>query len=98
MTCVIKGLDVGETPTTVIWKDPEGNTVFDNEEYHITLGTVDSGGSQLAELTISSLKLKALAPSSPVTYKCSAQSALFPESPVSPDIDHVLTLLRFGRS
>ena len=96
LTCTIEGLSPSATATTVIWRDPEGNTVVDNEGYDLTQGTVDSHGSQIAVLTVKAAALASFIGKSSLTYKCSVRSGLFPDSPSSSYLDVVATILTLG--
>ncbi|XP_063687631.1 uncharacterized protein LOC134820911 [Bolinopsis microptera] len=92
LTCSISGLTPNEPAAVVTWTDPDDVIVtLSNEEYSISQGTVDSTGTQVAELTITPVKLGTLAVTS--TYKCSAQSGKYPTSPFSPSQGVLVTVL-----
>ena len=97
LTCTIRGLTANGAAATVVWKDPDGTTVADDEEYDISNGTPDGIGTQSAELTIKAAKLTSdFANRSSFTYKCEVQSSLYPNSPTSNDIDVVANVLKLG--
>ena len=96
LTCTISGLRPNEPAATVTWTDPDEVTVtLSNKDYSISQGTVDSSGTQVAELTITPVKLGTLAVTS--TYKCSAQSGKYPASPLSPSRGVLVTVLSIGK-
>ena len=97
MTCTIGGLTASGTAATVVWKDPLDNTVTDDDDYDIDNGTPDGSGTQSAELTIKKAKLTSdLARQSSFTYKCSVKSALYPDSPISSEVNVEATVLKLG--
>ena len=97
LTCSIGGLRANGTAATVEWKDPDGTTVLDNEDYVISNGTPDGNGDQSAELTIGAAKLKTASyGKTTLAYKCSVRSALFSDSPESGDVDVVAIIMTLG--
>ena len=97
MTCTIGGLTASGTAATVVWKDPLDKTVSEDEDYDIYNGTPDSSGTQSAELTIKKAKLTSdFVDQSTFTYKCSVKSTLYPDSPISSDVNVEVTVLKFG--
>ena len=97
MTCTIGGLTAGGTAATVVWKDPLDNTVTDDDHYDIKNGTPDISGTQLAELTIKTAKLSSdFSSQSSFTYKCSVKSTLYPDSPISSDVNVEANVLKLG--
>ena len=98
LTCTIGGLTASGTAATVVWRDPLDNTVADDDDYDIDDGTPDGSGTQLAELTIKASKLESdFASQSSFTYKCSVQSTLYLDSPISSDVNVEATVLKLGR-
>ena len=88
LTCTIRGLTASGTAATVVWKDPDDKMVTDDDDYDIDNGTPDGSGIQSAELTIKTAKLKSVFVGKlSVTYKCSVMSALYPDSPISSDVN-----------
>ena len=97
MTCTIGGLTANGTAATVVWKDPDDKVVTDDDNYDINNGTPDGSGTQSAELTIKTAKLAAeFASQSSFTYKCSVKSALYPDSPISSDVNVEANVLKLG--
>ena len=97
MTCTIGGLTANGTAATVVWKDPDDKTVSDDDDYDIDNGTPDGSGTQSAELTIKAAKLSSnFARQSSFTYKCSVKSALYPDSPLSSEVNVDATVLKLG--
>ena len=97
MTCTIGGLTANGTAATVVWKDPDDKTVTDDDDYDINNRTPDSNGTQSAELTIKAAKLSLdFVDQSTFTYKCSVKSTLYPDSPISSDVNVEVTVLKFG--
>ena len=79
---------------TVSWKDTTGGDISDSGDYTITQGTVDSGTNiQKSTLTISSTKLQSLTTTSPLTWKCAAKSAQYPDSEQSAFQNVVVTFV-----
>ena len=73
LTCNIK--DINDA-VYVVWKDTDDNEIAENTEgFTINQGTVDSNKVQKSTLTISATKLGTLNTSSPLTWKCAAQSS-----------------------
>ena len=99
LTCTIRGLTANGAAATVVWKDPDGTTVADNAEYDISYGTPDGIGTQSAELTIKAAKLTSdFASVSSFTYKCAVKSSLYPNSPMTSDIDIIANVLKLGKN
>ena len=99
MTCTIGGLTASGTAATVVWKDPLDNTVTDDDDYDIDNGTPDGSGTQSAELTIKTAKLASdFDGESSFTYKCSAKSTLYPDSPISSDKNVDANVLQLGNT
>ena len=97
MTCTIRGLTASGTAASVVWKDPDDNTVSDDEDYDIDNGTPDGIGTQSAELTIMTNKLTSdFVDQSSFTYKCSVKSTLYPDSPISSDVNVEANVLKLG--
>ena len=97
MTCTIGGLTASGTAATVVWKDSDDKMVTDNDDYDIDNGTPDGSGTQLAQLTIKASKLESdFASQSLFTYKCSVKSALYPDSPISSDVNAEANVLKLG--
>ena len=94
ITCLVGGLEPNKPAVSVAWLDPENNPVSSNDEYTVNQGTVDSTGTQSAELVISSTILSTL--SSTSTYQCSVKSGKFPASPLSPSAELVVKVLDLG--
>ena len=92
-TCNIRNLSEA---VHVTWKDNENITIEDTEGYTIRQGIVDNNNVQTSTLTISAAKLGALDTSSPLTWKCAAQSLRFPDSERSADSHIVVTFLTLG--
>ena len=73
--------------------------VTDDEDYDIDDGTPDGSGTQLAELTIKTAKLSAdFAIQSSFTYKCSVKSTLYPNSPISSQVNVEADVLKLGNT
>ena len=97
MTCTIGGLTANGTAATVVWKDPDDKTVSDDDDYDIDNGTPDGSGTQSAELTIKTAKLTSdFVDQSTFTYKCSVKSTLYPDSPISSDVNVEANVLKLG--
>ena len=97
MTCTIGGLTASGTAATVVWKDPLDNTVSDDDDYDFDNGTPDGSGIQSAELTIKTAKLTSdFAGQSSFAYKCTVKSTLYPNSPISSDVNVEATVLKLG--
>ena len=97
MTCAIGGLTASGTAATVVWKDPDDKMVTDNDDYDIDNGTPDGSGTQSAQLTIKKAKVTAdYVDQSSVTYKCSVKSTLYPDSPISSDVNVEANVLKLG--
>ena len=98
MTCTIGGLTASGTAATVVWKDKLDKTVTgDSDDYSIDNGTPDSSGTQSAELTIKKAKLTSdFADQSSFTYKCSVKSSLYPDSPISSNVNAEANVLKLG--
>ena len=94
ITCLVGGLEPNKPAVSVVWLDPENNPVSSNDEYTVNQGTVDSTGTQSAELVISPTILSTL--SSTSTYQCSVKSGKFPASPLSPSAALVVNVLDLG--
>ena len=98
LTCSIGGLTANGAAATVVWKDPDGTTVTDDDDYDISNGTPDGSGAQSAELTIRAAKLKiAFSGKTSLTYKCAVKSGLYTDSPASSDVDVVANIAKFGK-
>ena len=81
------------------WMDTDDNEIGDlTEGYTINQGTVNGNNQQTSTLTISAARLGALDTSSPLTWKCAAQSLQFPESAKSADSEVVVTFLVLGKT
>ena len=81
------------------WKDTDDNDIGDlTEGYSINQGTVDDNNEQTSTLTISVAILGALDTSSPLTWKCAAQSLQFPESAKSAYSEVVVIFLVLGKT
>ena len=98
MTCKIEGLDSGH-PVTVAWKDPDNAAVSDTDttNYGLSQGTVDGSGNQEAVLTIKTAKLSSFKDKASFTYKCSAKSSQYPESPESSEVEVVANVVTLGK-
>ena len=99
MTCTIRGITASGTAAIVVWKDPFDKTVSDDDHYDIDSGTPDGSGTQLAELTIKTAKLSSDfdgVSSFLYNYKCSVKSALYPNSPISSDVNIEVFVLKLG--
>ncbi|KAL5247349.1 hypothetical protein ACHWQZ_G019273 [Mnemiopsis leidyi] len=98
LTCTVRELDVGGTPATVTWKDPNGVVVeiSDTTNYAIAQGAVDDTGQQNAELTIKPTKLSSFSSQTTFTYKCSVTSSQYPRSPASTELEIVANVLTFA--
>ena len=97
MTCTISGLDA-DNAVAVTWKDPDGATVSDDDNYDLLAGTVDGSGVQNAVLTIKAAKLAdAFAGQSSFTYKCSVTSSQYTASPPSTEVDVVANVVTLGK-
>ena len=97
ITCKIEGLTPGTSPATVYWLDPNSTPISEqNEGYIFTQGVVDEDGVQLAELTIKPDKLQELEDIVNM-FSCSVRSGLYPDSPPSPHIEVLVTVLQFGK-
>ena len=71
--------------------------VTDDDDYGIDNGTPDGSGTQLAQLTIKTVKLESnFASQSSFTYKCSVKSTLYPDSPISSDVNVEAIVLTLG--
>ena len=93
--------DIGDVTQAVdvTWKDKDNNDITGSTSgYTITKGAVDgSTNIQKSTLTIETSILSPLVASSPVTYKCSAKSTLYPDSEASSYKNLEVTFLSFGR-
>ena len=97
MTCTISGLDA-DNAVAVTWKDPDGATVSDDDNYDLLAGTVDGSGVQNAVLTIKAAKLaEAFSSESSFTYKCSVTSSQYTASPPSTEVDVVANVVTLGK-
>ena len=97
MTCTISGLDANKA-VAVTWKDPDGATVSDDDNYDLLAGTVDGSGIQNAVLTIKAAKLAAaFTGQSSFTYKCSVTSSQYTASPPSTEVDVVANVVTLGK-
>ena len=96
MTCTISGLDA-DNAVAVTWKDPDGATVSDDDNYDLLAGTVDGSGVQNAVLTVKVAKLAAFVSDSSFTYKCSVTSSQYPDSPPSTELDVVANVVTLGK-
>ena len=97
MTCTISGLDANNA-VAVTWKDPDGATVSDDDNYDLLAGTVDGSGVQNAVLTIKAAKLAAaFTGQSSFTYKCSVTSSQYTASPPSTEVDVVANVVTLGK-
>ena len=97
MTCTISGLDANNA-VAVTWKDPDGATVSDDDNYDLLAGTVDGSGIQNAVLTIKAAKLlAAFGSQSSFTYKCSVTSSQYTASPPSTEVDVVANVVTLGK-
>ena len=98
LTCTIGGLDIGGTPSTVTWKDPDGVVVTeaDDDHYELDQGVVNSEGTQSAILTIKTTKLADFVDLESFTYKCSVRSSQYTDSPPAPYQDVVANVLKLG--
>ena len=85
-------------PVHVIWKDNDFNEITNSTEgYSIHQGTVNDNNTQTSTLSISAAKLREMDTSSPLTWRCSAQSLRFQESDPSADFNVVILFLPFGK-
>ena len=96
MTCTISGLDANKA-VAVTWKDPDGATVSDDDNYDLLAGTVDGSGVQNAVLTIKATKLADFTSQSSFTYKCSVTSSQYTASPPSTEVDVVANVVTLGK-
>ena len=96
MTCTISGLDANKA-VAVTWKDPDGATVSDDDNYDLLAGTVDGSGVQNAVLTIKAAKLADFAGQPSFTYKCSVTSSQYTASPPSTEVDVVANVVTLGK-
>ena len=98
LTCHISELDASGSPVTVTWTDPDGIVVqeSDTTNYGLDQGIVNSDGIQLALLTIKTPKLVEFAEVGSFTYKCSAKSSLYPDSPTSAEQNLRAYVLKLG--
>ena len=97
LTCAINGLDATHA-VVVIWKDPAGGAVSDDDNYDLEAGTVDGSGVQNAVLTVKIAKLAAFVSDSSFTYKCSVTSSQYPASPPSTEVDVVANVVTLGKA
>ena len=80
---------------TVTWKDKDNNPITNGAGgYAIEQGSVQSN-IQKSTLKMEPGTLSSL--STPVTYKCAAQSKQYPDSEISGDKDIVVNFLTFGK-
>jgi hypothetical protein len=89
--------DIGDVTkdVTVTWKDKDNNPITNGAGgYAIEQGSVHSN-VQKSTLKIESGTLSIL--STPVTYKCAAQSKQYPDSEISGDKDIVVNFLTLGK-
>ena len=96
MTCTISGLDANNA-VAVTWKEPDGATVSDDDNYDLLAGTVDGSGVQNAVLTIKAAKLADFAGQPSFTYKCSVTSSQYTASPPSTEVDVVANVVTLGK-
>ena len=94
LTCNIRNV---REAVHVTWKDNENLTIEDSGGYTIRQGTVGNNNVQTSTLTVSAARLGALDTSSPLTWKCAAQSLRFPDSERSTDSHIVVTFLTLGK-
>ena len=94
LTCKIGGLDSGY-PVTVTWKDPDNREISDTDTTNYVLypGWVDGYGNQEAVLNIKHAKLSSFSGKKSFTYRCSARSSQYPNSPASNEIGVVANVL-----
>ena len=76
--------------------DPDEKAVSDTAQYATSQGVVDTEGIQSAVLTIKTTKLADFADQESFTYKCSAKSSQYADSPAAPDVDVVAHVLKLG--
>ena len=94
LTCTIKELDPYGAPVIVTWTDPSNAPVLNTQtsDYVVTSGTVDGGGVQNAEVTITEAKLAAFAGHSSFTFRCSVGYSGSPESTAIDVIGNLISL------
>ena len=94
LTCKIGGLDSGY-PVTVTWKDPDNREISDTDttNYALYPGWVDGCGNQEAVLGIKHAKISSFSDKRSFTYRCSARSLQYSNSPISNEIDVVANVL-----
>ena len=90
ITCVMTGIS---QTATVSWKDPDGATISDGDDYTVVQGT-ESGGAQESTLTTKTAKLQAFGTTS--TFTCDVTSGQYPDSDTS-STTMTLTTLTFGK-
>ena len=77
IACAMTGLSQTAN-ATVSWKDPDGATISDGDNYTVVDGTVNGSGEQESTLTIKTTKLQTLGTAS--VFTCVVTSGMYPAS------------------